>query len=382
MRRRPRVATPAPVSRPTIEEALALLENPDFRKDTFRVLQRVVELRKKAVDPNTVPREVERLGMEFEKRWGILPPTTGEVLDQDPRRWISDSVAAGQWGVLLVTPLTTNRQIRDAIQRIRRVVHKRHQDALVRSRAQLVQWLETAFSRPMIARAVFGRRTGLRRPTKAQAIAQVSDDRQTKLFAYYESAGLSYREAEQRVYKILRGSEALASATIRMSERRYARRLERLIPALERPAKSEPVSHALTMLFRALPDVDDATTRRLAQGAKAAFERALRAATSLTGRAARLAGRQTTEQPWAIIPIFPWTTDPEVRAQVARIRKALRRLSNAENNEGRRPKVLESELLSHALWQLVRALTGNDDAVRRDARAARAAILKLKTPQA
>jgi hypothetical protein len=330
-----------------------------------------------------VPPEVERLGMAFEKRWGILPPTTGEVLDQDPRRWISDAVAAGQWGVLLVTPLTTNRQIRDAIQRIRKVVHKRHQDALVLRRAQLVQWLDTGFSRPMIARAVLGRRTGLRRPTKAQAIAQVSDDRQTKLFAHYESAGLSYREAEQRLYKILRGSEALASATIRMSERRYATRLERLIPALERPAKSEPVSHALTMLFRAQPDVADAITRRLAQGAKAAFERAFKAATSPRARTARLAGRQTTEQPWAIIPIFPWTTDPEVRAQVARIRKALRRLRDDENGEGRRPAVLESEpdLLSRALWQLFTALTSNDDAViRRDARAARAAILKVETP--
>src|SRR5207248_3001741 len=181
-------------------------------------------------------------------------------LDQDPRRWISDAVAAGQWGVLLVTPLTTNRQIRDAIQNIRKVVRKRHQDALVRRRAQLVQWLETAFSRTMIARAVFGRRTGLRRPTKAQ-VARRSDDCETKLFEHYKSAGLSYPEAEQRVYKILRGSEALASATVRMSERRYAKHLERLNAGLERPLKSEPVSHALTMLFRALPDVDDATTR-------------------------------------------------------------------------------------------------------------------------
>src|SRR5207248_3626482 len=176
-------------------------------------------------------------------------------LDQDPRRWISDAVAAGQWGVLLVTPLTTNRQIRDAIQNIRKVVRKRHQDALVRRRAQLVQWLETAFSRTMIARAVFGRRTGLRRPTKAEVTRPGFEARETKLLKDYTSAGLSYPEAEQRVYKVLRGSEALASAALRMSERRYARDLDRLSAALERPVKSEPLSHSLTLLFRGVSDV-------------------------------------------------------------------------------------------------------------------------------
>ncbi len=327
MTRRPKVATPAPVSRLTIEGALALLENPEFRKDAFRILQRVVKLRKKAVDPNTVPRKVQRLGMEFEKRWGILPPTTGEVLDPDPRRWISDAVAAGQWGVLLVTPLTTNRQIRDTIRRIRKVVPKRHQDALVRSPAQLVQWLDTHFKRPAIARAVFGRKTGLRRPTKAQAIAGVSSDRESKLYEQLKAAGLTPREAEQRVYRLLRGSEAPATAAIRMKQRRYAEDLERLTTDLAHPVKLEPLSYALTILFRALPNVKEAEVRQLGRAVCGSFHRAFKAASSKTRRA-KAAG------PWAIVPIFPWTTYPEIRRWVGRVRKAIRNQPDAGGYTG------------------------------------------------
>src|SRR5205085_11413857 len=96
---------------------------------------------------------------------------------------------------------------------------------------------------------------------KAQVIARTIDDRETQLVEEYQGVGLTRKQAEQRVYKKLRGSEAPACATVRMTEKRYVNRVKRLNQDLTTPVQSEPLSYTLTMLYRAVLDDDDTAVR-------------------------------------------------------------------------------------------------------------------------
>src|SRR5712692_5272811 len=117
------------------------------------------------------------------------------------------------------------------------------------------------------------RRSGLRRPTTEEAIARTREDRESQLFQEFSGLGLTPRQAAQRVYKRLRGSEAPASASVRMTEQRYVKRVKRLNKDLATPVQSEPLSHALTMLYRALLDEDNTAMRGRAVAVRDAFVR-------------------------------------------------------------------------------------------------------------
>jgi hypothetical protein len=365
------------------QTVLALLNDPAFCADARRTLREATAIAAEASTTQDGPLRLEQLGQRFFKQWGVPPPTAGELLDADPRRRVVDAIAAGHWSLVLVLPTTTNRQIRRQIAKLRSIVRKQHRDALITRQAQLVRWLEAiGFDRPTIAQAVFQRQAGLRRPTKAQAIARTSEERERELHGYYRGLGVPEKKIEQKIYKRLRGSEAPASAVVRMIEQRYVKRLEHLNAHLATPLQSEPLSHALTILFRGLPDDTDTTVRRHAGAVRDAL---LGAARSLlpVHRCDVPSSHQSLEtalsSTWGLVPVFGWTTDPEIRASVTNVRTMMR--SKPEDG----PSVqaagpIHFEPLSDALMALVRALAGQDEAaVRRTALAARAAFLQVKT---
>jgi hypothetical protein len=237
-----------------IRSVLALLENLAFCDEAHQLIQKI------AAFVATSPGDEQRMAFVLEQttpfveKWGVPPPQAGALVNPTPARAVADAVMSGRWGVLPIFAWTTERETRPAIQRIRRVVRKQQQDAETARRAQIARWLEDCglgFSRPAIAAAVWNRRRGLRRPSKAQAIARLSEKVERTWYQAYLAQGRSPQQAERLTTRRARGSEAPASATVRMAERRYEQDLERLNATLASPVPSEPVSAALTRLYRA-----------------------------------------------------------------------------------------------------------------------------------
>jgi hypothetical protein len=203
------------------------------------------------------------LGERFRVTWGVLPPPAVLLVDPDPRRRIVEALGSGRWGLILVFFSTTDTDIQAQSKAIRKTVRKRHHDAQEEDRAQRAEWLEACgFSRPQVAKAVWGRRHGLRRPTKEEAIRALPEEREQQLIEQATERGLSYNQAEQQLVRQARGSEAPASAMVRMAEARETGRVKKLNQDLVRPVVSEPLSAAITALIRALDDQEaDAEVR-------------------------------------------------------------------------------------------------------------------------
>ena len=245
------------VQRPkiSIHSVLALLEDPAFCDEALRLIQEIAAF---VASPSHTAKQrnafVTKQTVPFVEKWSVPPPQAAALVNPTPARAVADAIMSGRWGVLPIFAWTTEREIRTALQHIRQVVRKQHQDAETSRRAQLARWLESCglgFSRPMIAGAVWGRRRGLRRPSKAQAIARLPEKVERQWYRAYLTQGRSPQQAEHLTTKRARGSEVPASATVRMAERRYEQDLERLNATLSSPVPSEPVSGALTMLYRA-----------------------------------------------------------------------------------------------------------------------------------
>jgi hypothetical protein len=195
------------------------------------------------------------LGERFRVTWGVLPPPAVLLVDPDPCRRIVEAMGAGRWGLILVFPWTTDAEIQAQSKAIRKVARKRHHDAQEEHRAQCAEWLEAGgFSRPQVAKAVWGRRHGLRRPTREEAIESLTEEREQQLIKEATEHGLSYSHAEQQLLRQARGSEAPASAMVRMAEARETARVNQLNRDLATPVVSEPLSAAITALIRALDD--------------------------------------------------------------------------------------------------------------------------------
>ena len=361
------------------EEVLDLLKNLEFCADAQSTIAEAAEITIQPFSVEERQSRLERLGQEFEKRWGVTPPTTSELLDSDPRRRFVDAIASGRWGLVAVFPGTTNRQIRGDLKKIRSVIRKQHQDALITRHAQLVRWLQIlGFDRPTIARAIFQRRTGLHRPTKAQAIARTPERREQQLVEQYRGLGLTKKEIDRKIYRRLRGSEAQASAAIRMTEQRYVTRLERLNQNLASPVQAEPLSHALTILFRALPDENSATVRHHATAVRDAFVGvAVPPRTTVEQLSAHSPLEAIVSGRWGVVLVFPWTSDLEIRAPVKKLRTMMRQQpqDGSEPTPVARPNQFEP--MSDALISLFRAVTDREDiVVRRHAFEARATFVQ------
>src|SRR5262249_15885815 len=149
------------------------------------------------------------------------------------------------------------------------------------------------------------------------------ESHEDELYRNYRALGLTPKQIEQKILKALRGSEAPASAAVRMTERRYVKRVECLNEDLASPVQSEPLSHALTLLFRALPDEDTVWVGVHTVAVRDAFEDAVPQGAIAERRDADpqhdrleaiLCGR------WAILRVFPWTTILEIRTSIKALR--------------------------------------------------------------
>jgi hypothetical protein len=263
----------------TMSETLALLNNSEFCSAGHALLARIANFASSTHDLEQRNAFLLEQTLPFLQRWQTLPPQAPNLVSPDSRRELVAAIASGRWGLVPIFASTTNKQIMAAARTIRRTIHQEHQDAENARRAQLSAWLESlGFSRPEIAKAIWGRRDGLRRPTRGQALGRISEREETALLDTYLAEGLTRNEAEQRIYKLLRGSEPKATAAVRMARRRYTDRLKTRNTALAAPVMSEPISHALTLVLRAETDGADAEEiRRLVAALRKALIKSLRA---------------------------------------------------------------------------------------------------------
>ena len=384
--------SPRPAGKLSPEAVIAMLDDPDFCDEARAVIAEAKVLYVQAASYEEFEKQVRARAQPFRDRWGVWPPQTGELLDPDPRRRVVEAIGSGDWGIVPVFPWTTDREIQARVKKIRVVISKRHKDALDARKPQLAAWLQDCgFDQSAIARAIYGRTTGLRRPTKDKAFARAArkdDDLEDKLFEQYQQelrergvAEADIRKlAEQRVYRTLRGSEAPAHAALRMTDRRYVEQLEELNTNLPAPIESEPLSYALTRLSHEI-DKDDATVRQYAIDAKVVFlgdpvEPVASDQPSTGGPHSRQVEAIESGQ-WGVVPVFPWTTHPDVRARVKSIRSRIRTPRRDRAHPTQAPALsTESEPHSSALTTLFRVLAHEDDAgVKRHAQAVLASFL-------
>ncbi len=362
-------------------EVLDLLNDPEFCADAQRAITDLAAIAARAWKTEQGLRQLEEVGLRFVQRWGVPPPTSGDLVDNDPRRRFSDAIASGRWGLVLVFSSTKNRDIGARFRRIRARTHKLHKDTLVRRRdAQLVRWLEKCgFDRPTIASAVYQRREGLRRLTKEDLgeMYEISVERERKLLRKYRAQGLSDAQAEQRTIKRLRGSEAPATAAVRMIHHRYLKDLEGLNQDLETPRRIEPLSYALTCLFRILPDASEAMLTKHALAVRDAF---ILASGRRPRADARSKGRQCQtilSAVYGVVPVYPWTTAADLAASVTTLRLAAQQ--RPEDGAGT-SETMQRNAVTDTLSVLLRAIVQHDHAaLRRSALAARATFLQADT---
>lgn len=194
--------TKAAPPRLSITAAQKLLTNPQF-------CEAVKKFHEEAAGTSTAGAMTEKaqdrliaLGERFRVTWEVLPPPAVLLVDPDPRRRVVDALGSGRWGLILVFSSTTDADIQAQSKAIRKTVRKRHHDAQEEHRAQRAAWLEACgFSRPQVAKAVWGRRHGLRRPTKAEVIDELPEEREQQLIEQAIEKGLSYGQAEQQVLR-------------------------------------------------------------------------------------------------------------------------------------------------------------------------------------
>jgi hypothetical protein len=231
---------------------LALLKAQDFQRDALQFYRAVVKVRPTMAELD-FPKVAEELAAPFLAKWGVRPPPSSELVSPDSRRKYVDAIASGRWTVVPIYPWTRQQQIEDAIRRARKTLGKEHQDrAAQERRVQQAAWLDACdIPGPEIAKAVWGRRHGLRRRSKGQATAAMSYQAEERLLKGYLEKGYSYEAAELLVLQRARGSEAPASAAMRVASDRYYRSRLNLNADFAVPRVVDERSHALTMLFRA-----------------------------------------------------------------------------------------------------------------------------------
>lgn len=242
----------------SIPDLLALLDNPNFLKESYQIIQQAAALASQIQRPEWTER-VEALIGPFVRKWGVVPLHSPELANPDPRRPAFEAIFTGRWGVIPVFPWTTKEEIRATARRIQKKLGKVHRDAQNRRRALIAEWLggnvtpegRRVFSRSEVARYLFGRTKGLKRRSRG-AIERLSDEEQSALIGRFMSRRLPYREAERRAIRAAQGSEAPASAAVRKAESRYARQRLALARALEKPENRDRIGCPLTMLLRVL----------------------------------------------------------------------------------------------------------------------------------
>lgn len=245
---------------PTLQKLVALLDNLNFIADAKDYHRKFTTWYFK-----TAPSERERQLHVFDRdviepfieKWGAWPPEKNLLVS--PSQYKTHyAVTTGLWGIISVFPWTTRTEIEKHTRRIHRAIGRKHKDFLKDRRAQIVEWLSwhcnsatgKAPRRSDIAVAVWGRTKGLKRPSKAQVVSKLSNERESEMMTRYLAKGMSYREADRAVMQQLRGKEAPASAMVRMAMSRLKRERAELEKEGRVPRKTDKAGYALTLLLR------------------------------------------------------------------------------------------------------------------------------------
>ena len=216
-------------SGPTIPQMVARLSDADFLKDSAQVYEKGGLWHQKYPTQEEWnqhwPKFSQRIIEPFELKWGVSPPQY-ELLVYIQRRNPLFSVMNGQFGLIPIFPWTPMQEIKKRAATIRKAIGKVHRDSAGYPKGLIAQWVRSHPSkmgkapRQEIARAVWGRTTGLQRPSQTEAMARLTEEKEVELYSRYKGDSASYREVERRVYRYARGSEAQAVATVRMAEKR------------------------------------------------------------------------------------------------------------------------------------------------------------------
>ncbi|MGD9728054.1 MAG: hypothetical protein AB7G68_12460 [Nitrospiraceae bacterium] len=253
---------------------IELLDDPQFIKDSLAYWDAYQQqARRIGADKEEWNRQAEAFMSRhldpFAQRWSAYPPPI-ELLVPDRIQRYAYAAMNGQWGIVPIYPWTTQQEVIKRLRKIQRVIGKKHGDTetLRQERnAHIAKWLENCHvstntgekpPRNEIASAVWNRKTGLKRPSLEHAIEQLSEEKETRLLRRYQKEGKTRPEAQRLIYKTARGSEAPASASVRMAMRRLPFGLNKVEAHGPDPRKADPVGVAATLLLRALKPSDQA----------------------------------------------------------------------------------------------------------------------------
>jgi hypothetical protein len=251
----------------TVKEAVELLENQEFIEDSRTYWDHYRAHSENIGDDlqewqRQAPAFMSTYLDPFAKKWRGAYPATEELLSTPLYQETNAAQMSGRWGLIPVYPWTTEKEIKTKLKQIQRVIGKKYIDFVAIRRAQIANWLDENFRstrteappmRSETAAVVWGRRRGLNRQSKEEAIAKLQEERERELLARYLRKGMTRGQAEQQVYKSARGKESLASAMVRMAlQRQRARKLEAKKLSVD-PVRTEKVGLAITLLLRELP---------------------------------------------------------------------------------------------------------------------------------
>jgi hypothetical protein len=248
----------------TLEDLVKLLDNPAFISDSHSFHKKYSD---QFLRTAQIPGEWERQWPAFSKdalrpfikKWGAYPPD--KHLLASPKRYKAHyAVMKGLWGIIPVYPWTTRKEIEARARQIHRLIGTKHESFLEDRRVHIAEWLSRyrnavtgkAPRTIEIATVVWGRTVGLTRSSKSKGLSKLSVQHEKALMKSFLAKGMSYKEAERLVYKRAQGTEAPASAMVRMARRRIKHELTELMREVRDPTKSDRPGHALTMLLREL----------------------------------------------------------------------------------------------------------------------------------
>ena len=198
----------------------------------------------------------------FMAKWRGAHPLSDELLSSS--LWQKKEIATmtGRWGVIPVYPWTTEKDVNRQTKQIQKAIGKQYTNPTAYRLTLIAKWLSDSYlstrtHKPPklrdIAAAVWERKKGLNRPSKAQAIANLSEGREVELMRAYIAKGKTRLEAERLIYQRVRGNESAAAAQVRTALGRLRKEQDNLKNVISDPQKTDTLGLAITMLLRELP---------------------------------------------------------------------------------------------------------------------------------
>jgi hypothetical protein len=244
----------------SLRQMVRLLQNPDFLHDASAVNRQIRLVSERALSQSDWDSEWPSLSdtilRPFLQKWGVVPPVTELLNFEDPNRSQVLDILSGRMGLIPVFPCTTQKEVIDTARKLRKLLHKTRSLTASRRKALMASWLRDQTingKRPgwsEIAAVVWGRTKGLKLPTIAATVRRLSVGKETALYKRCMAQGLSPSQTMRAVYRLARGSEAPASAMVRMAEARLREDEERLTAALQNPEFHDRLGFCLTLLLK------------------------------------------------------------------------------------------------------------------------------------